>query len=156
MSRRRCAKKREILPDPKFKSLVLSKFVNVIMERGKKSVAESIVYGALENVENKGHKDPLKVFEQALENIVPTIELKSRRIGGANYQIPVEVSASRKTALAMRWLRDFSRKRNERSMPNRLANEIIDALDNRGGAYKKREEVHKMAEANKAFAHFRF
>lgn len=156
MSRRRCAERRQILPDPKFKSLVLSKFMNVIMERGKKSIAEAIVYGALQNIENKGHKDPVSVFEKALENVMPVIELKSRRIGGANYQIPVEVSSTRRVALAMRWVRDYARKRNEKSMPARLANELMDAVDGRGGACKKREEIHKMAEANKAFAHFRF
>ena len=156
MSRRRCAEKRQILPDPKFDSLSLSKFINVIMENGKKSVAESIVYGALLNIEKKGYKDCLSIFEQALENAMPLVELKSRRIGGANYQIPVEVNRDRKVALAMRWIRDYSRKRHEKSMSVRLAHELLDALDGRGGACKKREEIHKMAEANKAFAHFRF
>ena len=117
MSRRRCAEKRQILPDPKFNSLVLSKFMNVIMERGKKSVAEAIVYGALQNIENKGHKNPMAVFEKAVENVMPVIELKSRRIGGANYQIPVEVVPTRRMALAMRWIRDYARKRNEKSSP---------------------------------------
>jgi small subunit ribosomal protein S7 len=145
-----------ILPDPKFGSQDVAKFVNVLMQDGKKSVAERIIYGALDQVSKKGGKDPVEVFLQALSNVKPLVEVKSRRVGGANYQVPVEVRASRRTALAMRWLKDAARKRGEKSMGARLAGELMDAAENRGGAVKKREEVHRMAEANKAFSHFRF
>ncbi|MHB1300833.1 MAG: 30S ribosomal protein S7 [Burkholderiales bacterium] len=156
MPRRREVPKRLILPDPKFGSQDLAKFVNVLMQDGKKSVAERIIYGALDQVSKKGGKDPVEVFLQALSNVKPLVEVKSRRVGGANYQVPVEVRASRRTALAMRWLREAARKRGEKSMGARLAGELLDAAENRGGAVKKREEVHRMAEANKAFSHFRF
>mgnify|MGYP003465793631 CR=1 FL=1 len=156
MPRRREVPKRDILPDPKFNSVDLSKFMNVIMESGKKAIAEAIIYGALEQVEKKAAKDPLEVFMVALNNIKPMVEVKSRRVGGANYQVPVEVRPVRRVALAMRWLREAARKRGEKSMGARLAGELIDASEGRGGAVKKREEVHRMAEANKAFSHFRF
>lgn len=156
MPRRRVVAKREVLPDPKFGSQTLAKFMNHVMISGKKSVAERIVYGALTVVGEKLKKDPLKVFEEALENVAPLVEVKSRRVGGATYQVPVEVRPSRRTALAMRWLVDYSRNRGEKSMPARLAGELIDAAQNKGGAVKKREDVHRMAEANKAFSHFRF
>ncbi len=156
MPRRREIKKRNIIADPKYRNVQLSKFVNVIMECGKKSVAEKIVYEALDFVKARLGKDPLEVFVSALDAIKPILELKSRRIGGANYQIPVEVIPDRQIALAMRWLRDFARKRSEKSMALRLAQELMDASEGRGGAIKRREEVHKMAEANKAFAHFRY
>ena len=156
MPRRREVPKREILPDPKFGSVDLSKFMNVIMESGKKAVAERIIYGALEQVEKKANKDPLEVFMVALNNIKPMVEVKSRRVGGANYQVPVEVRPVRRMALAMRWLREAAKKRSEKSMPLRLAGELMEAAEGRGGAMKKKEEVHRMAEANKAFAHFRF
>ena len=156
MPRRREVPKRMILPDPKFGSQDVAKFVNVLMQDGKKSVAERIIYGALDQVSKKGGKDPVEVFLQALANVKPLVEVKSRRVGGANYQVPVEVRASRRTALAMRWLKDSARKRGEKSMGARLAGELMDAAEGRGGAVKKREEVHRMAEANKAFSHFRF
>ena len=156
MPRRREVPKREVLPDPKFGNHDLSKFVNVLMTAGKKSVAERILYGALEQVGKKSGKDPIEVFNQAVNNAKPMVEVKSRRVGGANYQVPVEVRPSRRTALAMRWLKEFARKRGEKSMGQRLAGELIDASEGRGGAVKKREEVHRMAEANKAFSHFRF
>ena len=156
MPRRREVPKREILPDPKYNNQDLSKFMNVIMIDGKKSVAERIVYGALAQIEKKSGKDPLEVFTTALGNIKPVVEVKSRRVGGANYQVPVEVRPFRRMALAMRWLRDAARKRGEKSMGLRLAGELMDAAEGRGGALKKREEVHRMAEANKAFSHFRF
>jgi small subunit ribosomal protein S7 len=155
MPRRREVPKREILPDPKYHNQDVTKFVNVVMTRGKKSVAERMVYGALAQIAKK-NKDPLEVFTQALSNIRPVVEVKSRRVGGANYQVPVEVRAVRRTALAMRWLRDAARKRSEKSMAARLANELAEAAEGRGGAMKKREEVHRMAEANKAFSHYRF
>jgi len=156
MPRRRVVAKREVLPDPKFGNVTLAKFMNHVMISGKKSVAESIVYGALDLVQEKLNKDPIEVFEESLENIAPMVEVKSRRVGGATYQVPVEVRPARRTALAMRWLVDFSRKRGEKSMAQRLANEMIDASQNKGGAVKKREDVHRMAEANKAFSHYRF
>jgi small subunit ribosomal protein S7 len=156
MPRRREVPKREILPDPKYGNAEVSKFINVLMIGGKKSVAERIMYGALEQIAKKTGKDPLEVFSQALANARPLVEVKSRRVGGANYQVPVEVRPSRRVALAMRWLRDAARKRGEKSMGQRLANELMDAAEGRGGAVKKREEVHRMAEANKAFSHFRF
>lgn len=156
MPRRREVPKRDILPDPKFGSQDVSKFVNVLMTAGKKSVAERIIYGALEQVGKKSGKDPLEVFTQALSNVRPMVEVKSRRVGGANYQVPVEVRPSRRMALAMRWLRESARKRGEKSMGIRLAGELMDAAEGRGGAVKKKEEVHRMADANKAFAHYRF
>ena len=156
MPRRREVPKRKVLPDPKFGNQDLSKFVNVLMTSGKKSVAERILYGALEQIGKKTGKDAIEVFNQALNNAKPQVEVKSRRVGGANYQVPVEVRPSRRMALSMRWLRDASRKRGEKSMGMRLAGELIDASEGRGGAVKKREEVHRMAEANKAFSHFRF
>ena len=156
MPRRREVPKREILPDPKFANQEVSKFMNVVMSSGKKSVAERIVYGAFEQITKKSGKDPLEVFGEALNKARPMVEVKSRRVGGANYQVPVEVRASRRTALAMRWLKDAARKRGEKSMDARLAGELLDAAEGRGGAVKKREEIHRMAEANKAFSHFRF
>ncbi|MGE0081154.1 MAG: 30S ribosomal protein S7 [Thiohalomonadaceae bacterium] len=156
MSRRKQAIKREILPDPKFGNKTLSKFINTVMLDGKKSVAEKIVYGALDRVSEKSKVQPIDLFEKALNNIRPMVEVKSRRVGGANYQVPVEVRASRSMALAMRWLVDASRKRGEKSMAQRLAGELLDAAENRGAAVKKREDTHRMAEANKAFAHFRW
>jgi small subunit ribosomal protein S7 len=156
MPRRREVPKRDILPDPKFSSTELTKFVNVIMLDGKKAVAERIVYGALDQISKKGGKDPLEVFTLAINNVKPMVEVKSRRVGGANYQVPVEVRPVRRLALAMRWLREAAKKRGEKSMPLRLAGELQEAAEGRGGAMKKREEVHRMAEANKAFAHFRF
>ena len=156
MPRRREVPKRNILPDPKFGSQEVSKFVNVLMTGGKKSVAERILYGALTQVELKSGKNPLEVFTTAITNLRPVVEVKSRRVGGANYQVPVEVRPVRRTALAMRWLRDAARKRGEKSMGLRLAAELVEASEGRGSAMKKREEVHRMAEANKAFSHFRF
>ena len=156
MPRRRVAAKREILPDPKFGNITLAKFMNHVMVSGKKSVAERIVYGALDIVEERLKKSPVEVFEEALDNVAPLVEVKSRRVGGATYQVPVEVRPSRRTALAMRWLVDYARSRGEKSMPQRLAGELIDAVQCKGGAVKKREDVHRMAEANKAFSHFRF
>lgn len=156
MPRRRVVAKREILPDPKFGSSTLAKFVNHVMVSGKKSIAERIVYGALDVVQQRLKRDPVEIFEEALNNIAPMVEVKSRRVGGATYQVPVEVRASRRTALAMRWLVDYARGRSEKSMAQRLAGEIIDAAQGRGSAVKKREDVHRMAEANKAFSHYRF
>jgi len=156
MPRRRVVAKREILPDPKFGNVTLAKFMNHVMVSGKKSVAERIVYGALDMVEERLKSDPLEAFELALENIAPMVEVKSRRVGGATYQVPVEVRVSRRGALAMRWLVDYARARGEKSMAQRLAGEVIDASQGKGGAVKKREDVHRMAEANKAFSHFRF
>ncbi|MBE8718654.1 30S ribosomal protein S7 [Cellvibrio polysaccharolyticus] len=156
MPRRRVVAKREVLPDPKFGNVTLAKFMNHVMISGKKSIAERIIYGALDTVKTKTNRDPLEVFNEALENIAPLVEVKSRRVGGATYQVPVEVRASRRTALAMRWLVDYSRKRGEKSMPQRLAGELMDAAQGKGAAVKKREDVHRMAEANKAFSHYRF
>lgn len=156
MPRRRVAAKREVLPDPKFGSRTLAKFMNHVMVEGKKSVAEKIVYGALGVVGEKSGEDPLVAFETALDNIAPLVEVKSRRVGGATYQVPVEVRPERRNALAMRWLVEHSRKRGEKSMALRLAGEILDASQGRGSAVKKREDVHRMAEANKAFSHYRF
>jgi|TARA_B110000503_G_scaffold49542_1_gene80478 small subunit ribosomal protein S7 len=156
MPRRRVVAKREILPDPKFGNIVLAKFMNHVMVSGKKAVAESIIYGALDIVQDRLKEDPLAVFETALEKIAPSVEVKARRVGGATYQVPVEVRPSRRMALAMRWMVDFARKRGEKSMAQRLAGEIIDAQQSKGGAVKKREDVHRMADANKAFSHFRF
>ena len=156
MPRRRVVAKRDILPDPKFGNVTLAKFMNHVMISGKKSVAERIVYGALEKIVERKGGDPLEVFEAALEAIQPMVEVKSRRVGGATYQVPVEVRPARRSALALRWLVDYSRKRGEKSMALRLAGEILDAAEGKGAAVKKREDVHRMAEANKAFSHFRF
>ncbi|GBL46677.1 SSU ribosomal protein S7p [Sulfuriferula multivorans] len=156
MPRRREVPKRDILPDPKFASQDVAKFVNVLMSSGKKSVAERIIYGAFAQISQKSGKDPLEIFTLALSNIRPVVEVKSRRVGGANYQVPVEVRPARRSALAMRWLKEAARKRGEKSMGFRLAGELLDAAEGRGGAMKKRDEVHRMAEANKAFSHFRF
>ena len=156
MPRRRVVAKREVLPDPKFGSKILAKFMNHVMVDGKKSIAEKIVYGALDIVSERSGSDPLEVFEAALEAIAPMVEVKSRRVGGATYQVPVEVRAERRSALAMRWLVEHSRARGEKSMVLRLAGEITDAAESRGSAVKKREDVHRMAEANRAFSHFRF
>ena len=156
MPRRRVAAKREIIPDPKFGNERLAKFMNHVMVSGKKSVAEKIVYGALDKVEERSKEEPLDMFEKALESIQPLVEVKSRRVGGATYQVPVEVRPARRVALAMRWLVDASRKRGEKSMDLRLAGEILDAAEGKGAAVKKREDVHRMAEANKAFSHYRF
>ena len=156
MSRRRRAEKREILPDPKFKDLVLSKFMNNLMLDGKKSVSEKIVYGAFDEIENKMKRPPLEVFHEALDNIKPAVEVRSRRVGGATYQVPVEVRPQRREALAIRWLIKASRDRNEKTMKDRLASELIDAVNTRGSAVKKKEDTHKMAEANRAFAHYRW
>ncbi len=156
MPRRRVVAKREVLPDPKFGNVTLAKFMNMVMISGKKSVAERIVYGALDIVSAKAGKDALEVFEEALENVAPMVEVKSRRVGGATYQVPVEVRPARRMALSMRWLVEYSRARGEKSMAQRLAGELLDAAAQKGGAVKKREDVHRMAEANKAFSHFRF
>lgn len=156
MSRRRVSAKRVILPDPKHGDETLAKFINILMQSGKKSVAEGIVYGALDLVAERTKSDPLEVFTKALDNVRPMVEVKSRRVGGATYQVPVEVRALRRTALAMRWLVDAARKRSDKSMGLRLANEFMDAADSRGAAVKKREDTHRMAEANKAFAHYRW
>lgn len=156
MPRRRIVAKREILPDPKFGNQTLAKFMNHVMVSGKKSVAERIVYGALDKIKERGDRDPVDVFESALEAVAPMVEVKSRRVGGATYQVPVEVRPERREALAMRWLVDSARKRGEKSMVLRLAGELQDAVDGKGAAAKKREDVHRMAEANKAFSHFRF
>ncbi|QIL82212.1 30S ribosomal protein S7 [Diaphorobacter sp. HDW4A] len=157
MPRRREVPKREILPDPKFGNVELSKFMNVIMEGGKKAVAERIIYGALDLISKKApEKDPLEVFVTAINNVKPMVEVKSRRVGGANYQVPVEVRPVRRLALSMRWIKEAARKRGEKSMAQRLANELVEATEGRGGAMKRRDEVHRMAEANKAFSHFRF
>ncbi|HIF75503.1 MAG TPA: 30S ribosomal protein S7 [Porticoccaceae bacterium] len=156
MPRRRVVAKREVLPDPKFGSKILAKFMNHVMVDGKKSVAEKIVYGALDVVSEKTGSDPLDIFEKALDAIAPMVEVKSRRVGGATYQVPVEVRVERRHALAMRWLVEHSRSRGEKSMALRLAGEINDAAEGRGSAVKKREDVHRMAEANRAFSHYRF
>ncbi|MEO5343536.1 MAG: 30S ribosomal protein S7 [Gammaproteobacteria bacterium SHHR-1] len=156
MPRRRVAQKREVLPDPKFGSLQVTKFVNMVMVDGKKSVAEHIIYGALNKLTQKSGGDPLELLEQALENVRPLVEVKSRRVGGATYQVPVEVRIKRRDSLAMRWLIDAARKRSEKSMDQRLAGELIDAVDSKGSAVKKKEDTHRMAEANKAFAHYRW
>ena len=156
MPRRRRIEPRKILPDPKFGSELLAKFINVLMVDGKKSTAEAIVYGALETLAQRTGKDALEAFDAALENVRPTVEVKSRRVGGSTYQVPVEVRPTRRNALAMRWVIEAARKRGDKSMALRLANELTDAADNKGSAVKKREDVHRMAEANKAFSHFRF
>ena len=156
MSRRKQADRRTILPDPKFGSEKLAKFVNMVMERGKKSVAETIVYDALDAISSKRGGDAMETLDKALDNVRPMVEVKSRRVGGATYQVPVEVRPTRQQALAMRWLIEAARARTEKSMPQRLAAELMDASENRGSAVKKREEVHRMADANKAFAHYRW
>jgi small subunit ribosomal protein S7 len=156
MSRRRVAEKRAVLPDPKYGDQVLAKFINIVMRNGKKSTAEKIVYGALGEMGNRSKANPLDLFNKALGNVKPVIEVKSRRVGGATYQIPVEVRPDRSMALAMRWLVDSAKKRSEKDMGLRLAGELMDASENRGGAIKKREDTHKMAEANKAFSHYRW
>ena len=158
MSRRRRATKRDILPDAKFGDMVLTRFMNALMYDGKKSAAEGIVYGALESLKKRGGAvaDPIKLFHEALDNVKPAVEVRSRRVGGATYQVPVEVRTERRQALAIRWLIDSSRKRGEHTMEERLSNELLDAVNNRGSAVKKREDTHRMAEANKAFSHYRW
>jgi small subunit ribosomal protein S7 len=158
MSRRHSAQKREVLPDPKFGDLVLSRFMNVLMYDGKKSVAENIVYGAMDTLKRRGgaNSDPLRLFHEAMENVKPAIEVRSRRVGGATYQVPVEVRPERRQALAIRWLIEAARKRGENTMEERLSAELLDAANNRGTAVKKREDTHRMAEANKAFSHYRW
>lgn len=156
MSRRHSAKKREVLPDPKFKNIVIGKFVNTIMESGKKSVAERIVYGALDIIASKTKMDPIVFFMEALDKVKPAVEVKSRRVGGATYQVPVEVRPNRAVAVAMRWVKEAAANRNDKTMQSKLASELLDAHNERGSAVKKREDTHKMAEANKAFAHFRW
>ena len=156
MSRRHSAEKREINPDPKFGDLVVTKFMNAIMLHGKKSVAESIVYGAFDVVQNKSKQEPIAVFHQALDNVAPHVEVRSRRVGGATYQVPVDVRPERRQALAIRWLITAARKRNETTMVDRLSGELLDAANNRGSAVNKREDTHKMADANRAFSHYRW
>jgi len=156
MSRKHSNFERDILPDPRFESEMIARFINMVMMDGKKSVAERIVYGAIEEIENKGQAEPLAAVEKALENVAPAVEVKSRRVGGATYQVPIEVRPKRQQALAMRWMIDAARKRGENTMPRRLAGELLDAMEERGSAVKKREETHRMAEANKAFAHYRW
>ncbi len=156
MSRRHRAERREILPDPKFGNVTVTKFMNAIMYDGKKSVAESIVYGALDLIENKTRQNPVTVFQQALDNVMPSLEVRSRRVGGATYQVPVEVRVDRRQALGIRWLINSARGRNEKTMTERLSAELLDASNSRGNAVKKREDTHKMAEANRAFSHYRW
>jgi len=156
MSRRRVIGAREILPDPKYGNEMLAKFINMVMKSGKKSVAEKIIYGALDQIASKGNEDTVEVLDKALDNVRPMVEVKSRRVGGATYQVPVEVRQIRRTTLAMRWVLDASRKRSEKSMAHRLAHELLEAADNRGTAVKKKEDTHRMAEANKAFSHYRW
>ena len=156
MSRRRAAERREILPDPKYGNLMLARFINMIMQSGKKSVAERIIYGALDQIQERSNSDPIELLDKALDNIRPVVEVKSRRVGGATYQVPVEVRPARRTTLAMRWVIDASRKRSEKSMALRLAGELMDASESRGAAVKKKEDTHRMADANKAFAHYRW
>jgi small subunit ribosomal protein S7 len=156
MSRRHRAEKREILPDPKFANVVVTKFMNSIMYEGKKSVAETIVYGALDIIEGKTKQSPIQVFQQALDNVMPSIEVRSRRVGGATYQVPVEVRIDRRQALGIRWLIIAARERNEKTMTERLSAELLDASNSRGNAVKKREDTHRMAEANRAFSHYRW
>jgi len=156
MSRRRVAERREVLPDPKFGNLMLARFINMIMQSGKKSVAERIVYGALDQIQSRASGDPVETLDKALDNVRPMVEVKSRRVGGATYQVPVEVRAARRTTLAMRWVIDAARSRGEKSMALRLAGELMDAAEKRGSAVKKKDDVHRMAEANKAFAHYRW
>ena len=156
MSRRHSAEKREVHPDPKFADLIITKFMNAVMRDGKKSVAENIVYGALVQMEKKAKSDPVQLFHQALENVMPAVEVRSRRVGGATYQVPVEVRSERRQALAIRWLITAARNRNENTMIERLSGELLDAANNRGTGVKKREDTHKMAEANRAFSHYRW
>ncbi len=156
MSRRHKAEKREIIPDPKFGDSVLSKFMNSVMMHGKKSAAERIVYGALDQIEEKAKQDPVQLFHSALENVMPAVEVRSRRVGGATYQVPVEVRTDRRQALAIRWIISAARGRNENTMVERLSGELLDASNNRGAAVKKREDTHRMAEANRAFSHYRW
>src|SRR5919107_895901 len=156
MSRRRAAEKREVLPDAKFGDIVLTKFMNTLMERGKKSVAERVVYGALDEVQAKLKQDPVPAFHEALENVKPAVEVRSRRVGGATYQVPVEVRPERRQALAIRWIIQAARGRNDKTMVDRLSAELMDAANNRGNAVKKREDTHRMAEANRAFSHYRW
>jgi small subunit ribosomal protein S7 len=156
MSRRHRAERREILPDPKFGNLKVSRFMNSVMRQGKKSVAESIVYGALETIEQKIKQNPVAVFEQALDNVMPSVEVRSRRVGGATYQVPVEVRPERRQTLAIRWIIDAAHERNEKTMVDKLSSELLDASNNRGNAVKKREDTHRMAEANRAFSHYRW
>jgi len=156
MSRRHAAEKRQVLPDPKFKDLVITKFMNGLMKDGKKSAAERIVYGALDIIQGKGAGDPVTVFHEAIDNVKPTVEVRSRRVGGATYQVPVEVRPDRRQALAIRWIIENARRRSENTMVERLSGELMDASNNRGASVKKREDTHKMAEANKAFSHYRW
>ena len=156
MPRRREVPKRVILPDPLYHNEEVAKFINVLMLQGKKAVAERILYGAFDQIKSKTGRDPIEIFQTALANARPMVEVKSRRVGGANYQVPVEVRPVRRTALGMRWLREAAKKRSEKSMGQRLASELLEASENRGGAVKRRDEIHRMAEANKAFSHFRF
>ncbi len=156
MSRKHRAQVREVLPDPRFNDIVVTKFINALMMGGKKSCAEKIVYGAFDLAEKKSGEEGIKIFKKAMSNIKPSVEVKSRRIGGATYQVPVEVRTNRRQSLAIRWLRDFSRSRNGKTMVDRLADELVDAANNRGGAIKRKEDVYKMAEANKAFAHLKW
>lgn len=156
MSRRHAAEKREVLPDPKYGDRVVTKFMNALMLDGKKSTAERIIYGAFDRMENKTSTDPVKMFHEALENVKPSVEVRSRRVGGATYQVPVEVRSERRQALAIRWLVDNARKRSENTMTERLSGELMDAANSRGAAVKKREDTHRMAEANKAFSHYRW
>lgn len=156
MPRRREVPKREILPDPKWNSRLVSKFINGFMRKGKKSLAESILYGALDLIEQKTKEDPIKVFERAVENTKPVVEVRSRRVGGSTYQVPVEIRTNRRISLAIRWITGFAQKRSEKNMVNKLAGELIDAANSRGSSIKKKEDTHKMAEANKAFAHYRW
>jgi small subunit ribosomal protein S7 len=156
MPRRRVAAKREVLPDPIYNSVLVTKFINGVMWAGKKSTAEQIFYGAMEKIANKTGEEPLKVFKKALDNVAPALEVKSRRIGGATYQVPIEVTKDRRNTLAIRWVVTNSRKRGEKTMTDRLVGELLDSYNNRGGAIKKREDIHRMAEANRAFAHYRF
>ena len=156
MPRRKVVAKREVIPDPLFQSQLVTKFMNCIMERGKKPTAEGIFYGAMEVIRERTKDDPVKILKKAVDNVKPSLEVKSRRVGGSNYQVPIEVRPERRTALAIRWLISYSRERTEKSMRDKLANEILDASALRGGAFKKKEDTHKMAEANKAFAHYRW
>lgn len=156
MPRRRVAEKREVLPDPIYNSVVVTKFINGLMLKGKKSIAEKIFYGAMEQIADKTGEEPLKAFKNALENVAPTLEVKSRRIGGATYQVPLEVTKDRRNTLAIRWIVNFARGRSEKTMQDRLVGELLDANNNRGGSVRKKEDVHRMADANKAFAHYRF
>ncbi|MEA2078858.1 MAG: 30S ribosomal protein S7 [Pseudomonadota bacterium] len=156
MSRRRAAEHREILPDPKYGNQLLARFINMVMKSGKKSVAERIIYGALDQIEQRGNSDPVEVLDRALDKVRPMVEVKSRRVGGATYQVPVEVRPVRRTTLAMRWMIDAARARGEKTMALRLAGELMDAAESRGSAVKKKEDTHRMADANKAFAHYRW